>query len=159
MNEQIKSYIKAESAISAAFNFFINGMIAALIYHKADAVATDAVSIAADLLITCVSIGVLTALFSKASVKRAKTAGMLETDHKVTRLMSRLFRHPVLFGVFAGITAAVILYIPTALLFMLPGILSMPFGFYVVLKSMFAALMGRVFTALELYAGMCKAKP
>ena len=41
MNAKIKSYLKAEAIVAAAFNFFINGMIAALIYHKADRVSTD----------------------------------------------------------------------------------------------------------------------
>ena len=159
MNEQIKSYIKTESAISAAFNFFINGMAAALIYHKADIVPTDIVSIAIDLLISCVSICVLTALFSKASVKRTKTLGILETERKAVRFISRLFRRPAVFGVLAGMASAVIIYIPTVLFFVLTGTLSIAFGLYVVLKSLFAALAGGVITALELYAGMCKPKP
>jgi len=156
MNEQLKGYIKTEAVISAAFNFFINGMTAALIYHKADTVATDVVSIAVDLLITCVSICVLTALFSRASVKRTETAGILETKRRAIRFLSRLFRRPVLFGLFTGITAAVVIYIPTALIFMLAGIASIPFGVYVTLKCLFAALLGGGVTALELYSGICK---
>ena len=156
MNAQIKSYIKAEAVISAAFNLFINGMVAGLIHHKADAVATDPVSIAIDLFITCLSICILTALFSKASVKRSKTTGIMESKNKTMHLLSRLFRHTVLFGLCTGAVTAVVFYIPTALIFMLPGIMSIPFGVYVALKCLFASLLGGSVTALELYAGICK---
>jgi len=156
MNEQLKSNIKIEAIVSAAFNFFITGMIAALIHHKADTVATD-LSAATDLLLTCLSTGILTALFSKASVKRAKTAGVIPAASGIMRFFSRLFRHPVLFGLLVGAAAAVGFAIPTILIFMLPGIMSIPFGLYVPLKCLFGALLGGGFTALEIYAGMCKA--
>ncbi|MCL2709188.1 MAG: hypothetical protein FWF03_08755, partial [Defluviitaleaceae bacterium] len=130
LSNEIKNYIKAESTVAAAFNFFINGMAAALIHHKADRVATDPVSIAIDLFVTCLSICVLTALFSRASVKRTKTAGIIESASGVQCLLSKLFRRPILFGAVTGGCAAVSAYIPTALIFTLPGITSIPFAIY-----------------------------
>ena len=53
MSNELKSYLKTEMIIAAAFNLFINGMVAALIHHKADYVPTDVISIAIDLTATC----------------------------------------------------------------------------------------------------------
>ena len=156
MDKEITGYIKTEAIVSAAFNFFINGMAAALIHHKADTVATDPISIAIDLTATCMGTCIINALFSKASVRRTKTAGILEPGSRMIRFLSRLFRRPALFGVFTGFIAAVVFFIPTALIFMLPGIMSIPFGVYILLKCVFAALIGGGITALEIYAGMCK---
>ena len=158
LSKEIKNYIRAEATVAAAFNFFINGMAAALIHHKADRVATDPVSIAIDLFVTCLSICVLTALFSRASIKRTKTAEIIEPASGVLRFFSKLFRHPILFGAVTGGCAAVFIYIPTALFFSLLGIMSIPFAIYITLKCVFAAVLGGGITALELYAGMCKAK-
>ena len=142
--------------IAAAFNFFINGMVAALIHHKADYVATDAISIAIDLACTCLFTFILTALFCRASVKRTKTIGILETKNRFIRFSSRLFRRPALFGLVMGIIAAVVLFALTAMLFALLGIAALPFGVYVILKCAFAALLGGGATLLELYSGMCR---
>ena len=156
MDGQLKGYVLSEAIISAAFNLFINGMVAALIYHMAETVATDPVSSAIDLLITCVSMGILTALFSRASVKRTKVVGIFEAPSGVMRFLSRLFCRPVFFGLVVGMVVAVVVYIPTVLILALPGILAIPFGIYVTLKCLFAAVLGGGIVALELYAGMCK---
>ena len=156
MNTEIKKYLKTEMTISAAFNLFINGMVAALIHHKADYVATDAVSIAIDLTCTCLFIFILTALFCRASVKRTKTIGILETENRFILFSSRLFRRPALFGLVMGVIAAAVLFALTATLFALLGIFALPFGVYVALKCVFAALLGGGATLLELYSGMCK---
>jgi len=60
-------------AIAAAYNFFINGMAAGLIYHKAGYVPTASVSIAVDLPIACLSAFVISMPFSRASLRRNKT--------------------------------------------------------------------------------------
>ena len=156
MNKELKIYIKTEMIIAAAFNFFINGMVAALIYHKADYVPTDVISIAIDLTATCLFTFIISALFCRASVRRTKTAGILETKSRFMRFLSKLFRRPVLFGAVTGLVAAAVLWIVTAPLFALLGITALPFGVYVALKCVFAALLGSGVTLLELYSGMCK---
>ena len=157
MNKELKSYLKTEMIIAAAFNFFINGMITALIHHKADYVATDVISIAIDLTCTCAFTFIISALFCRASVRRTKTAGILEAGNPFIRFSSKLFRHPILFGVVTGITAAVMLFALTALFFLWLGIYALPFGIYVALKCVFTALLGGGATLLALYSGMCEA--
>ena len=157
MNVEIKSYIKAEAIVAAAFNFFINGMIAALIYHKADIVPTDAISIAIDLTATCLLLFILTALFCRASVRRTKTAGALKIGSRIVNFLSKLFVRPVLFGALAGIFAAFVLFTLTAPLFAVLGISTLPFGVYVALKCVFTSLLGGGVTAFELYLGMVAA--
>jgi hypothetical protein len=147
--------IKIHAIISAAFNFFINGMIAALIHHKADTVSADTADIAIDLIITCISIFILTALFSGANVRQANTAGTLETASRTIRFLSGLFRRPILFGVLLGIVAAVFFFGITAPVFALLKIRTLPFGVYVALKCAFTALLGGAAAALDMYVGMC----
>ena len=72
MNRELIAYLRAQAIIAAAFNFFIGGMIAALIYHKADFVPTDAVVI--DLTITCLLTFAITTPFCRAGLRRDKTA-------------------------------------------------------------------------------------
>ena len=158
MTNELKGYIKVQAIIGAAFNFFINGMIAALIYHKVDYVPTDTVSIAIDLTATCLFIFILTALFGRASVRRTKTVGILETGSRMMRFFSRLFRHSILFGAVMGIVTAMILFALTAPAFALLGIASLRFGVYIVLKCVFAALLGGGAAVLTLRVGMCKTK-
>lgn len=153
MNKEIKSYIKTEAIISAAFNFFINGMIAALIHHKADSVAMDAISVAVDLTATCLLIFILTALFSRVSLKQTKTESILETDSRMICFLSRPFRHPALFGMFMGITVTIVLFALTTLMFSLLSIGAIPFGVYVTLKCVFSAITGGSATALANVCG------
>ena len=157
MNVEIKSYLKAEAIVAAASNFFINGMIAALIYHKADRVSTDTVSIAIDLVLTCLLTFTITALFCRASVRRTKTAGILKTGNRIVRFLSRLFNRPVLFGVLTGLVVAIASFTLTAPLFALLGIQTLPFGVYITLKCIFSALLGGSVTVLELCSGMIAA--
>jgi hypothetical protein len=157
MNSELKGYLKTEMTIAAAFNFFINGMAAALIRHKADYVPTDIISIAIDLTATCLFTFIISALFCRASVRRTKTAGILEAKSRFVRFSGKLFRRPVLFGLLMGLAAAAMLYILTAPLLLLLGIYALPFGAYISLKCVFAALLGGGVTLFELYSGMCKA--
>ena len=153
MNKEITSYVKMEAAISGAFNFFINGMVAALIHHKADSVALDLISLAIDLFITCTSICILTAFFSKASLKRTKTWGILADSAALIRFFSRLYRHTALFGVLAGLISAAVIFVPAASFLTLLAISEIPFIVYIVLKCVSCALLGGGITALELYLG------
>ncbi|MCL2129755.1 MAG: hypothetical protein FWH35_05310 [Treponema sp.] len=154
MNNEIKAYLKTEAAISGAFNFFINGMAAALIYHKADSVSVDLVSLAIDLFITCTSICMLTAFFSKASLKRTKTCGILAGGGRPIRLLNHLFRHTFLFSVLAGLISATVIFALAASFSTLLAITDIPFGVYITLKCIFTALLGGGITACELYLGM-----
>ena len=156
MNAELKRYLKIEMTIAAAFNFFINGMVAALIYHMVDNVPTDIISIAIDLTATCLFTFILCSLFCRASVRRTKTAGILETKNRFTGFWSRLFRRPVLFGLLAGLASAAVLYLLTAPLFLLLGIYALPFGVYIALKCVFSLLFGGGVTFFALYSGMCK---
>ena len=156
MNNELTSYLKTEMIIAAAFNFFINGMCAGLIHHKADYVATDIVSIAIDLTCTCLFTFIISAMFCKASIKQTKTAGILETKNRFLRFSGKLFQRSVLFGVIMGFITAAVLWVLTATLFMLIGVYALQFGLYVALKCLFAALLGGGVAFLELYSGMCK---
>ena len=157
MSNELKSYLRIEMTIAAAFNFFINGMCAALIHHKTDYVATDIISIGIDLTATCLFTFTISALFCRASLKRSKTTGIIETKSRFVRFTSRLFLRPVLFGILMGLTAATILFALTAPVLTLLGINALPFGVYVTLKCIFAAFLGGGVALLELYSGMCRA--
>ena len=156
MNRELAVYLRTQAAIAAVFNFFIGGMIAALIYHKADFVPTDAISIAIDLLITCLLTFAVTTPFSRASLRRDKTGGVLPVNTSPARLLARLSRRPVLLCLSLGLCAALILSVPAALLFSLLGVTSVPFYLYILLKSVFCAVLGAFATGTVLYAGMCR---
>ena len=94
MNAELKAYFSIQAKIAAAFNFFINGMIAGLIYHTAEVVPTDVVSIAIDLVITCLLIFTITAFFCRAGLKSTKTQGILPPANNFVRFLARLFRIP-----------------------------------------------------------------
>lgn len=156
MNEEIRDYLRIEAMVAAAFNFFINGMIAALIYHKVDMVPTDTLSIAIDLTLTCLFTFTVTAFFCRASLQRTQTFGILEPGSQLLRRLSRLFRRPLLFGVLLGLATAAILFAAIAPVFTLLGFRAIPFGWYIALKTIFCALLGGGVTLIELYAGMCR---
>lgn len=82
MNRELIAYLRAQAIIAAAFNFFIGGMIAALIYHKADFVPTDAVVI--DLTITCLLTFAITTPFCRAGLRRDKTGGVIPAKTKLS---------------------------------------------------------------------------
>jgi hypothetical protein len=156
MTQELKSYIRIETIVAAAFNFFINGMIAALVYHKADYVPTNAISICLDLVLTCLLMCILSAYFCRASLRRTKTAGILEGSGALLKRFGRLLRYPLLFGLVLGLVAAVILSALTVPLFAWLGIYTLPFGWYVVLKVLFTAVFSGGITRFTLYAGMHK---
>lgn len=156
MPDEIKAYIRLETKVSAAFNFFINGMLAALIYHKADTVPTNIVSIPIDLLLTCLLMCILSAYFCSSSLKRTKTAGIFESPRKLFGFLGRMLKYPLLYGLATGTLAAIILSALIAPAFMLIGISTIPFFWYVALKALFATALGSGVSALALYSGMCK---
>lgn len=156
MNEDIGSYLKIEANVAAAFNFFINGMIGALIYHQADWVPVDPVSVAIDHTITCLLTFTLTALFCTASLKRTKTAGILEQGKQKIRRLSRLFKHPLLFGILLGLLSSAVLCTLIAPLFALLGLKAVPFGWYIAVKTTFCTLLGYGATLTDLYVGLCR---
>ena len=158
LNKEIKEYINIEIKAAAAFNFFISGMITALIYHKADTVPTDTVSIAIDLTITCLLTFIISAFFNRASLRRTKTAGILDAPNRVIGYLSRLFRRPVQFGALLGFSTAIILFGLVAPVFALLGLKELPFSLYITFKTVFCALLGGGVTFIELYSGMCRAE-
>lgn len=158
MDKEIKAYLSIEMKVAAVFNFFINGMVIALIYHKADMVPTDTVSLAIDLTLTCLFTFIVSAFSNRASLRRTKTAGILDAPNSVTRRLSRLFRRPVLFGTLLGFFAAAVLFGLAAPVFALLGLKELPFSLYITLKTVFCALLGGGVTLIELYAGMCRAE-
>jgi len=163
MNKELKIYLKTEAIIAAAFNFFISGMIAGLIYHAAEEVPTDVISIAIDLVITCILTFTITAYFVRASLKSTKTVGILPSAKVLVRFLARLYNtskkgiiYPLRFGVPMGLAAAVVLFIVIAPGFALLGITALPFYPYALLKPISCMLLGSGVTLLEMYAGMCK---
>jgi hypothetical protein len=141
MNRELTAYLRLEAAIAAAFNFFISGMIAALVYHKADFVPANAISIAIDITITCLLTFAITTPFCRASLRRDKTEGVLTAKTPLARLLAWLSRRPVLLCVSLGLCAALILSALTALFFALLGVTAVPFYLYIVLKSAFCAVL------------------
>ena len=155
MNKELTTYLKIEATVAAAFNFFISGMVAALIHHKADMVATDTLNLAIDLTITCLLTFTITAVFCRASLKRTNTAGILNGGGRVSCCLSRLFQRPAVFGVVLGLLAAAALFALTAPIFALLETEALPFHGYMALKTVSCALLGGSVTLLGLYAGMC----
>jgi len=151
-----KKYLQKEAIIAMAINFIVSGVIVVLIHYKADTVATDTFSIAIDLMLTCLIMFILTAFMCRARLERSQKTGILETESRVLRFLSRLYRYPVLFGALTGLAATAVLFALTAPLLALLGISALPFGVYVPIKCVFAALLGGGFTVVCLYAGMCK---
>ena len=156
MNDELKAYLRIESKLAAAFNFFISGMIAALIFHSVDKVPTDVISIAIDIIITCLFTFTITAYFCRACLKANKVAGILSPVNGFIRFLVRIFRVSLGFGVLPGLASAVILFIIIASGFTLLNIIALPFYPYVLLKSLFSMLLGGGAALLNLYAGMCK---
>lgn len=158
MNKEIAAYLRIQAAIAAAFSFFIGGMIAALIYHKADFVPTDIISIAIDLTIICVLTFAITAPFSRASLRRDRTGGIIAAKSPPERLLAWLFRRPVLLSAAPGLFTALMLFALTAPLFALLGVTALPFYVYIALKATFSAALGAFAACTTLYAGMCETK-
>lgn len=156
MNKEIKAYLRLEAAVAAAFNFFINGMIAALIYHKADWVPADTVSLAIDLTLTCFLISAISVPFCRASLRRTKTEGIRETKNPLLRRLGCMARRPALFGASLGLTTVSVLFALIAPVFALLKISTIPFAGYVVLKPLLGALLGALVTLTALYAGMLR---
>ena len=163
MNKELKAYFSIEAKIGGAFNFFINGMIAGLIHHAAVMVSTDIISLAIELLSTCVLTFTITACFVRAGLKSTKTTAILPPANGFVRFLARLYNasakgivYPLRFGVPAGFLAAVALYIITAPLFTFLKISALPFYAFVLGKSFFCMLFGAGVTVLEMYVGMCK---
>ena len=154
MNRELAVYLRIQASVSAAFSFFIGGMAAALIYHKADFVPADAVSTTIDITITCLLTFAITAPFCRTSLHRDKTGGVLAAKAPPARLLARLFRRPVLLIVSLGLGAALILSSLTALLFALLGMTSVPFYLYIVLKSVFSAMLG-AFATCAVFMPVC----
>ena len=157
MNREFNVYLRLQAAIAAAFNFFIGGMIAALIYHKADFVPANAISIAIEITITCLLTFAITTPFCRASLRRDKIGGVLAAKTPSARLLSWLSRRPVLLCVSLSLSAALILSALTVSFFSLLGVTMVPFYLYIVLKSVFSAMLGAFATCMVLYAGMYRA--
>jgi hypothetical protein len=157
MNRELAVYLRIQASVTAAFSFFIGGMAAALIYHKADFVPADAISIAIDITVTCLLTFGITTPFCRASLRRDKTGGVLVAKTPLARLLARLFRRPVLLIVSFSLCTALILSALTALFFALLGVTALPFYLYIVLKSVFCAMLGALAAFVALYAGMCGA--
>jgi hypothetical protein len=154
MNRELAAYLRTQATIAAAFNFFIGGMIAALIYHKADFVPTDVISIAIDLGVTCLLTFAITTPFCRASLRRDKTGGILAAKTPSARLLAWFFRAPVLMCAVFGLCAAIVLFALAAPVFALLNISAMPFYPYIMLKSVFSATLGALVTCTVLYGGM-----
>ena len=154
MNVKLKGYIKTEAIVSAFLNFFINGIIAFLIYNKLDYVPTNVISISIDLLLTCILIFIISAFFCRASLLRTKTAGLFKSNNNLIQKLSYLFHTPLLYGLVLGTLTAIILSLFFSSLIAFFRIYIIPFEWYVVLKALFTALMGSGATVLTLYVGI-----
>lgn len=156
MDREFAIYLRLQAAIAAAFNFFIGGMIAALIYHKADFVPTDTISIAIDLAITCLLTFAITTSFSRASLRGNRTGDVIAAKTPAARLLAWLSRCPVLMCAALGLFTALILFALTVSLFALLGVTALSFYLYIMLKSFFSAALGAFAACMTIYAGMCR---
>ena len=157
MNEELKAYFKIEAKIAAAFNFFISGMVAGIIHHKADAISMDPVSIAIDLLITCILTFTVTAFFVRMSLRNTQTVDILPAPNRLMAFLAALFDSPLGFGVLMGVVTAVILFFIIAPLFALVfHVPALPFYLYVFVKALTSLALGACVTLLEMYSGMCQ---
>ena len=156
MNREIKAFLGIQAKISAAFNFFISGMITALVYHSVDIVPLDPVSVAIDLVITCLLTFTITACFCRASLKSTKTAGILPPPNILLRFLARLFKFPLAFGVLLGLAVATVLFAVIVPGLVLLKITALPFYPYVFIKAFSCMLFGSGVNLLELYIGMCQ---
>jgi len=150
MNREIRKFIVIEAIVSGMFNFFINGMASALIYHKADYIPADIIGFAIDEFIICMCIGILTALVSKAGLKRHKLSET-QTGGPFTRFLSRLLRRSVLFGTLLGLVMFLAVFALTFSIFTLFSITEIPFGVYIPVKCTIIALLAAGATVLELF--------
>ena len=138
-------------------------MLAGLIYHSAETVPTDAISIAVDLLSTCLLTFTVTAFFVRASLKSTKTIAIAPPVNKAFRIFAKLYSaskkgiiYPLRFGIPIGLITAIVLYAIIAPLFALFKIPELPFYIFVLLKSLSCMLFGSGVTVFEMYTGMCK---
>ena len=154
MTEEFKKYIRFESLVAAVFNFLLNGMIIGLIYHNTNVVPMSVANISMDIALTCLLMFILCPLFCCASLRRTKTAGILDSGIRLLRWLSRLLQRPFLYGFTLGIFATIIFSTLAVTLFILYGVYTMPFSLYLILKVLFTALLGGSITALTLCAGM-----
>lgn len=157
MNRELAVYLRIQASVSAAFSFIIGGMVAALVYHKADFMPTDATSTTIDITVTCLLTFTIITPFSSASLHRDKTWGVITAKSPPARLLARLFRRPVLPVVSLSLCAAPTLSALTDLFFALLGVAAVPFYLYVLLKNVFSAMLDAFTTCMVLYAGMCGA--
>jgi len=158
MSRELYYYLRFQAVISASFNFFINGMIAALIYHNADFVVTDAISVTIDITVTCLLIFTITAPFCRASLRRDKTGGLLAAENLPARMLAGLSRYPVLLSVSLSLCTALILSTLAVSFLALLGVSAVPFYLYIALKSVLSAMIGAFATYVLLIAGMYKSK-
>ena len=156
MKRELIAYLRAEAVVCGAFNFFVNGMLAGLIHHRAERVSVAPASAAIDLFLTCFTIFLLAAPFAKASLGRTKAAALLPCSRPFERRLSRAFRRPALFGALCGALAAAAFIALVVPALALAGFETVAFLAYVMLKSAFSALLGAAAMALCLYAGMLK---
>jgi hypothetical protein len=138
MNRELTAYLRLQAIVAAAYNFFIVGMIAGLIYHKPDFVLTTPVSIFIDQMLTCLFAFIISLPFSRASLRRDKVGGILPVKTRLARLLAWLFRRPVLLCVSFGFGTALLVFALTAPFMSLLGMTAIPFYLYVALKCVLA---------------------
>ncbi|HWQ50963.1 MAG TPA: hypothetical protein VN369_04080 [Terriglobales bacterium] len=156
MTPELAAYLKLQAAVSAALNFFVMGMVSGLIYHKADFVPTDPVSLGVDLGLTCLSAFMISMPLTRAGLRRDKTGDVLEATSPQSRFLARLFRRPLLFCLLFGFGTAALVFALAAPLFALAGAFALPFYAYVALKSTFGAALGAFVSTVLFYGGMCR---
>lgn len=158
MTAELKAFYRLQAITAAAFNFFISAMITGLLYHKADAVPIDTISLAVDILITALITSVITAFFMRAAVMQTNTRSILPPRNKTFAALSRLFERPGRLGITLGIGIAVVLMCLILPLSVLSGVERVSFWGYVPVKALFCSLLGATITLTALYIGMCKSE-
>lgn len=158
MNHELSAYVRIQAIITAAFSFFITGMVTALIYHQADFVPTDAISLVIDLLITCLLTYAITSPFARASLRRDKVGGLIEAKSSFDRLLARLYRRPFWLSALLGVCTFLTLSVLFVTLFALISLEQVPFYPYVMLKSVLGSVLGAFVTVTVLYSGMLRMK-
>jgi hypothetical protein len=150
-------------------------MIAGLIHHGAATVPMDIISLAIEIVSTCLITFTVSAYFVQASLISSKTTAILPPTNGFVCFLAKLYNassgggtskkgnisiggiiYPLRFGITMGLTAAIVFFAIIAPVFALLHVSALPFFTFVLGKSFLWMLLGASVTVLEMYIGMCK---
>ncbi|MGB8143906.1 MAG: hypothetical protein WCF05_01810 [Chromatiaceae bacterium] len=141
--QSVDSYIRIQASVTAIINMIVNPLVSWLGNQARD--PTAIVSVAVDMVMTCLIMSTVIALFISAGTQKALRAGTLDARYQARwGALARLPKSGLLFGLSVGIGSAVVLVPLTFWLFNLFGVEAIPFwglaGFKVIYTGILAYL-------------------